>query len=36
MQEIQYNKDGNNLNTNFTDYLVPTSLESPHGKRVAR
>jgi aerobic carbon-monoxide dehydrogenase large subunit len=30
MQEIQYDKDGNNLNTNFTDYLVPTSLESPH------
>ena len=29
MQEIQYDKDGNNLNTNFTDYLVPTSLESP-------
>ena len=23
MQEIQYDKDGNNLNTNFTDYLVP-------------
>jgi aerobic carbon-monoxide dehydrogenase large subunit len=30
MQEIQYDKDGNNLNTNFTDYLVPTSLETPH------
>jgi carbon-monoxide dehydrogenase large subunit len=30
MQEIQYDKDGNNQNTNFTDYLVPTSLESPH------
>jgi CO/xanthine dehydrogenase Mo-binding subunit len=29
MQEIQYDQDGNNLNTNFTDYLVPTSLESP-------
>jgi carbon-monoxide dehydrogenase large subunit len=29
MQEIQYDKDGNNLNTNFTDYLVPTSLETP-------
>ena len=30
MQEIQYDRDGNNLNTNFTDYLVPTSLETPH------
>lgn len=30
MQEIQYDAEGNNLNTNFTDYLVPTSLESPH------
>ena len=30
MQEIQYDDDGNNLNTNFTDYLVPTSLETPH------
>jgi carbon-monoxide dehydrogenase large subunit len=30
MQEIQYDADGNNLNTNFTDYLVPTSLETPH------
>jgi carbon-monoxide dehydrogenase large subunit len=29
MQEIQYDRDGNNLNTNFTDYLVPTSLETP-------
>jgi aerobic carbon-monoxide dehydrogenase large subunit len=29
MQEIQYDKDGNNLNTNFTDYLVPTSRETP-------
>src|SRR4029450_3094884 len=29
MQEIQYDSDGNNLNTNFTDYLVPTSLETP-------
>jgi carbon-monoxide dehydrogenase large subunit len=29
MQEIQYDKQGNNLNTNFTDYLVPTSLETP-------
>ena len=24
MQEIQYDEQGNNLNTNFTDYLVPT------------
>ena len=30
MQEIQYDADGNNLNTNFTDYLLPTSLETPH------
>jgi carbon-monoxide dehydrogenase large subunit len=30
MQEIQYDENGNNLNTNFTDYLVPTSLETPH------
>jgi carbon-monoxide dehydrogenase large subunit len=30
MQEIQYDESGNNLNTNFTDYLVPTSLETPH------
>jgi carbon-monoxide dehydrogenase large subunit len=30
MQEIQYDQDGNNLNTNFTDYLLPTSLETPH------
>jgi carbon-monoxide dehydrogenase large subunit len=29
MQEIQYDRDGNNLNTNFTDYLLPTSLETP-------
>ena len=29
MQEIKYDEQGNNLNTNFTDYLVPTSLESP-------
>jgi carbon-monoxide dehydrogenase large subunit len=28
-QEIQYDAEGNNLNTNFTDYLVPTSLETP-------
>ena len=30
MQEIQYDAQGNNLNTNFTDYLIPTSLETPH------
>jgi aerobic carbon-monoxide dehydrogenase large subunit len=29
MQEIQYDTEGNNLNTNFTDYLLPTSLETP-------
>jgi carbon-monoxide dehydrogenase large subunit len=30
MQEIVYDAQGNNLNTNFTDYLVPTALETPH------
>ena len=30
MQEIQYDHEGNNLNTNFTDYLIPTALETPH------
>jgi aerobic carbon-monoxide dehydrogenase large subunit len=30
MQEIVYDADGNHLNTNFTDYLVPTALETPH------
>jgi aerobic carbon-monoxide dehydrogenase large subunit len=30
MQEIQYDAEGNNLNTNFADYLLPTSLETPH------
>ncbi|HEV3088767.1 MAG TPA: aerobic carbon-monoxide dehydrogenase large subunit [Candidatus Elarobacter sp.] len=30
MQEIRYDENGNNLNTNFTEYLVPTSLETPH------
>jgi carbon-monoxide dehydrogenase large subunit len=30
MQEIRYDEAGNNLNTNFTEYLVPTSLETPH------
>jgi carbon-monoxide dehydrogenase large subunit len=29
MQEIQYDAEGNNQNTNFTDYLIPTSLETP-------
>ncbi len=29
MQEIAYDSGGNHLNTNFTDYLVPTSLETP-------
>jgi len=29
MQEIAYDEDGENLNTNFTDYLIPTSLETP-------
>ncbi|HEX3466969.1 MAG TPA: aerobic carbon-monoxide dehydrogenase large subunit [Candidatus Elarobacter sp.] len=29
MQEIAYDEQGNNLNTNFTEYLVPTSLETP-------
>jgi carbon-monoxide dehydrogenase large subunit len=30
MQEIAYDQDGNNLQPNFTEYLIPTSLESPH------
>ena len=29
MQEIQFDEQGNHLNTNFTDYLLPTSLETP-------
>jgi len=29
MQEIKYDADGGNLNTNFTDYLVPTAVETP-------
>jgi carbon-monoxide dehydrogenase large subunit len=29
MQEIVYDNNGNHLNTNFTDYLVPTALETP-------
>jgi carbon-monoxide dehydrogenase large subunit len=35
MQEIAYDEAGNNLATNFTDYLVPTSLESPHWETAA-
>ncbi|HEY5339385.1 MAG TPA: aerobic carbon-monoxide dehydrogenase large subunit [Candidatus Aquilonibacter sp.] len=30
MQEIKYDASGNNLNTNFTEYLVPTAVETPH------
>jgi len=30
MQEIRFDEGGNHLNTNFTEYLVPTSLETPH------
>ena len=30
MQEIGYDKSGNALHTNFTEYLVPTALETPH------
>ncbi len=30
MQEIAFDESGNNLNTNFTEYLVPTALETPH------
>ena len=30
MQEIRFDEAGNHLNTNFTDYLIPTSLETPH------
>jgi carbon-monoxide dehydrogenase large subunit len=29
MQEIRYDAEGNHLNTNFTDYLIPTALEAP-------
>ena len=29
MQEIKYDESGNNLNTDFTEYLIPTSLETP-------
>jgi len=30
MQEIRFDEAGNHLQTNFTEYLVPTSLETPH------
>ncbi len=30
MQEIAFDESGNHLNTNFTDYMVPTALETPH------
>jgi carbon-monoxide dehydrogenase large subunit len=30
MQEIPYDEEGNHLATNFTDYLIPTSFETPH------
>ena len=30
MQEIKYDDGGNNLNTDFTEYLLPTALETPH------
>lgn len=30
MQEIKYDESGNNLNTNFTEYLIPTALETPY------
>jgi carbon-monoxide dehydrogenase large subunit len=29
MQEITFDENGNHLNPNFTDYLLPTSLETP-------
>jgi len=29
MQEIAYDDAGNNLQPNFTEYLIPTSLEAP-------
>lgn len=29
MQEIRYDESGNNLQTNFTEYLIPSSLETP-------
>jgi carbon-monoxide dehydrogenase large subunit len=30
MQEIKYDEGGNNLNTDFTEYLIPTAQETPH------
>jgi carbon-monoxide dehydrogenase large subunit len=30
MQEIKYDESGSHLNTNFTEYLVPTALETPN------
>jgi carbon-monoxide dehydrogenase large subunit len=30
MQEIKYDSGGNNLNTDFTEYLIPTAVETPH------
>ncbi len=29
MQEIAFDEQGNNLSSNFTDYLLPTALETP-------
>jgi aerobic carbon-monoxide dehydrogenase large subunit len=29
MQEIRYDEEGNHLNTNLTDYLIPTAYETP-------
>ncbi|HXM19190.1 MAG TPA: aerobic carbon-monoxide dehydrogenase large subunit [Candidatus Tumulicola sp.] len=30
MQELAYDEEGNCRQTNFTEYLVPTALETPH------
>ena len=30
MQEISFDQNGNHLQPNFTEYLIPTSLETPH------
>ncbi len=30
MQEISYDESGNHQQPNFTEYLIPTSLETPH------
>ncbi|MDE2573069.1 MAG: molybdopterin-dependent oxidoreductase, partial [bacterium] len=30
MQEIPYDAEGNCLASNFTEYLVPTAMETPH------